>query len=228
MLLFPPGGPYRANYPTIVQSKTNRNANNCTFSANTTIGNLLLFLRTQRSGTGTCAAPNDGGTWTTLGSGQFQATSGSSEQLFAAYARIVDVAQTFYSTGGPSPTTAILHEVANHGGLGAITVPTPISDHASATAVDLGALGTIETGRLVFGLFGNGGDGAAETVTPGVWIRDYFADRDVDSGGTESISGAGAVPQTYYAHAVGAGIAMQARIDLSVAQKFGGLVVLLA
>lgn len=221
MLLDVPGGPYRPGLPTIVQFGVNRSLLSTPMAA-TTPGNLLLYAMTQRQAA--AHAPTDGETWTTFRTGQFQWAGGSDENGIGFYGCVCTVSKTGYSTA--SLTNAVMWEIANSSLVG-ITSGV-VSDHASSTAVDLGALGSLDATRLAFALFGNGSDGTSLTVTPGVWVRDYFVDRDHDSGGTETLGAGGAFPQSYYAHTIGAGIAVQARIDLSVAEKSGGIYVLLA
>ncbi len=222
MLLEPPQGPYRPTLPAIVQTATRRTPNpgaDHIFPSATTVGSLLLYLVTRRQAA--ASAPGQE-TWTTLGTGQFQRTSDTTENGFGAYACICTVSRTQYDIFG---TTQVLYEIAGSS-LAGLTIPTPISDHASSTAVDLGSLGSPDATRLAFALFGFGPDLTSVTVTPGVWVRDFYAGRDADSGGTDTLNTA--FPYSYYAHTTGTGAALEASVGLSVTQKYGGIAVLLA
>lgn len=224
MLLEPPTGPYRLAPPSQVQAPAvkrtaNPGSDSVVFGAATTVGSLLVYLVTRRQfPTG---APTEE-SWTTIATGQFQRTTTVDENGIGAYATVVTAARTTYHVFG---TTNVMYEVRGSSLVGITFLL--VSDHASGTAVDLGSLGVLGVDRLAFILAGNGADGVAETVTPGVWVRDYFADRDIDSVG-DTIGASGAFPQTWIGHTQGAGVAVQARVDLSVAQKYGGIAVLLA
>lgn len=225
MLLLTADGPYRPSPPSVVQVAAAHNTA-AVFGSNTTIGNLLIGMAGRRQADP--GAPTDGGTWTALGVAW--SNHNVENDTVRIYGRIVTAATTTYgwAPGGSSPIVNIsMVEVAGASLTGVSLYAAP-NNGGPATALDIGDLGTLGPERLAFGIWVNTADLVNQTVTPGVWTRIAYGNRDDFTTASDSLTSFGGFPFVWSGRTQGAGVDVHGRIDIDVAKNWSGLVAVLA
>jgi hypothetical protein len=94
-------------------------------------------------------------------------------------------------------------------------------DQGFATTLDIGSLGSPNR-KVAVGMWINGADLSGQTVTPDVWIRDLYANRDITAS-SNSIGGGGGWPYFWSGHTTGTGAALEAQITLDSSHRWAGI-----